>query len=268
MRLTCPNCSARYEVDDSLVPPEGRDVQCSNCATTWFQPGNRSRMEEVETEIEDAPIIDQEDGQEDEQEDEGPAPEPPTRRELDPAIRDLLNEEREREEQLRRASSAAMESQDEMPLEDPAPAPEPEAVPPEDEDEDAETLAALRAATAIGTASAAPSGRDLLPDIEEINSTLRATTDRNANDQDASDIETVEELPRRRRGFRLGLLLMLLIAAGAVAVYAYAPEIAEAVPQAEPALTGYVEQVNAFRFWLDGLVQGLAERLNTTAGEG
>ena len=47
MRLTCPNCSARYEVDDSLVPPEGRDVQCSNCATTWFQPGNRSRLFQV-----------------------------------------------------------------------------------------------------------------------------------------------------------------------------------------------------------------------------
>ena len=46
MRLTCPNCSARYEVDDSLIPPEGRDVQCSNCATTWFQPGNRARVED------------------------------------------------------------------------------------------------------------------------------------------------------------------------------------------------------------------------------
>uniref|UniRef100_UPI0024E1033E zinc-ribbon domain-containing protein n=1 Tax=Roseicyclus amphidinii TaxID=3034232 RepID=UPI0024E1033E len=42
MRLTCPNCSARYEVADSMIPPEGRDVQCSNCSTTWFQPGRRT----------------------------------------------------------------------------------------------------------------------------------------------------------------------------------------------------------------------------------
>ena len=42
MRLTCPNCGARYEVADSMIPPEGRDVQCSNCTTTWFQPGRRS----------------------------------------------------------------------------------------------------------------------------------------------------------------------------------------------------------------------------------
>jgi predicted Zn finger-like uncharacterized protein len=42
MRLTCPNCGARYEVDDALIPPEGRDVQCSDCVTTWFQAGRRT----------------------------------------------------------------------------------------------------------------------------------------------------------------------------------------------------------------------------------
>ncbi|MEO0664593.1 MAG: zinc-ribbon domain-containing protein, partial [Pseudomonadota bacterium] len=36
MRLICPNCDATYEVPDSVIPPEGRDVQCSNCGTTWF----------------------------------------------------------------------------------------------------------------------------------------------------------------------------------------------------------------------------------------
>ena len=37
MRLICPNCSAQYEIDASLVPDEGRDVQCSNCGHTWFE---------------------------------------------------------------------------------------------------------------------------------------------------------------------------------------------------------------------------------------
>ncbi|MEM9855677.1 MAG: zinc-ribbon domain-containing protein, partial [Pseudomonadota bacterium] len=36
MRLQCPNCDATYEVPDSVIPPEGRDVQCSNCGTAWF----------------------------------------------------------------------------------------------------------------------------------------------------------------------------------------------------------------------------------------
>ena len=37
MRLTCPNCGARYEVADSMIPPEGRDVQCSLCNHIWFE---------------------------------------------------------------------------------------------------------------------------------------------------------------------------------------------------------------------------------------
>ena len=37
MRLTCPNCGAIYEVPDNVIPEDGRDVQCSNCAVTWFQ---------------------------------------------------------------------------------------------------------------------------------------------------------------------------------------------------------------------------------------
>lgn len=37
MRLTCPNCAARYEIADDMLPPEGRDVECSNCGQVWFQ---------------------------------------------------------------------------------------------------------------------------------------------------------------------------------------------------------------------------------------
>ncbi len=37
MRLICPNCDAQYEVDDDLIPEEGRDVQCASCDATWFQ---------------------------------------------------------------------------------------------------------------------------------------------------------------------------------------------------------------------------------------
>ena len=38
MRLVCPNCAAQYDVDDRVIPPGGRDVQCSNCGHSWFQP--------------------------------------------------------------------------------------------------------------------------------------------------------------------------------------------------------------------------------------
>ena len=39
MRLTCPNCSAQYEVPVEAIPPAGRDVQCSACQHTWFESG-------------------------------------------------------------------------------------------------------------------------------------------------------------------------------------------------------------------------------------
>lgn len=38
MRLNCPNCGAQYEIESALIPPEGRDVECSACAQVWFQP--------------------------------------------------------------------------------------------------------------------------------------------------------------------------------------------------------------------------------------
>ena len=37
MRLVCPNCDAEYEVDATVIPDTGRDVQCSNCGHAWFQ---------------------------------------------------------------------------------------------------------------------------------------------------------------------------------------------------------------------------------------
>ncbi len=257
MRLTCPNCSARYEVDDSLVPPEGRDVQCSNCMTTWFQPAHRNQVEEAAPEP--APLPD---------DNSAPVgqPDAPVRREIDPALRDILREEREREEQLRRAANP-VEEQSEMALDDPAPE-VPPAPEPEDDEEDA--LSALRAATAQGTAIAdartEPHGRDLLPDIEEINSTLRATTDRDASDGDTSDIDSMDRRPRRRRGFRVGFLLALILAGAAIGTYAYAPLIAENVPQLTPYLQSYVNEVDGLRVWLHGIVGNLAAQLSSMTG--
>ncbi|MEJ2035040.1 MAG: zinc-ribbon domain-containing protein, partial [Maritimibacter sp.] len=37
MRLICPNCGAQYEVDDRVIPENGRDVQCSACGHGWYQ---------------------------------------------------------------------------------------------------------------------------------------------------------------------------------------------------------------------------------------
>jgi DnaK suppressor protein len=37
MRLICPKCAAQYDVQNSAIPAEGREVRCSSCETTWFE---------------------------------------------------------------------------------------------------------------------------------------------------------------------------------------------------------------------------------------
>ena len=58
---------------------------------------------------------------------------------------------------------------------------------------------------------------------------------------------------------------MLALGALLFVLYGYAPDIAEAVPQADPYLSAYVAQVDAARLWLDGQAQGLLRWLDTIA---
>ncbi len=53
MRLVCPNCKAEYEVDDSAIPPTGRDVQCSACSHIWLQAPAGGWPEETDADTED-----------------------------------------------------------------------------------------------------------------------------------------------------------------------------------------------------------------------
>ena len=36
MIITCPNCNKQFKVDNSLIPDEGRDLQCGSCNYIWF----------------------------------------------------------------------------------------------------------------------------------------------------------------------------------------------------------------------------------------
>jgi len=245
MRLTCPNCGARYEVDDAMIPPEGRDVQCSNCSTTWFQTGRRTDQSATaqgtgatqSAEIPPAPP-------------QSP-PQTPPRREINPATRDILREEAAREARLRRSPGEAVQTQSEMPL--------PEAP-------DARNRARRRAElddaedafSPAAAAAALPPRRELLPDIEEINSTLRATSDRAASEAAASDVDTVDTVPRRRRGMRLGFGLVLLIAGAIIVIYANADTLSAAAPALAGPVDALVSQMDAARFWLDNFARGLA----------
>lgn len=276
MRLTCPNCGAQYEVPDDVIPDEGRDVQCSNCGDTWYQvhpsvltaasdaDPDDTDMSEDEIAEADAFFDDDEDstGWEDDEdeiaEDEeyahSEAAEPESAgRDLDTSISDILKEEAEREAQLRAAEAGpgGLESQAEMGLEGSM------------DDEQArrarqaqDRMARIRGEDPTQAALAeAGSRRGLLPDIEEINSTLRAASDKGGD----TEAPTAEDMapPPRKGSFARGFALVILFAAVLTLIYANAPRIAQAVPQADPMLSAYVALVDQGRVWLDAQVQVL-----------
>lgn len=287
MRLICPNCDAQYEVPDDVMPPEGRDVQCSNCGNTWYQghPDEVTAAEAVadmepqeDEEFvsfdtpEPEPVVEEED--DDDARDtfeESPAPKPsedrpmPTRRELDPAVADVLRAEAELEEQARRNEMGSMESQPELGLSEGS----------DDADKRArearERMARMRGETPAvasettqdaSTSADLGSRRSLLPDIEEINSTLRSNSDRSpTNDPGQTAQIEVQEQRSSRRGFVFAVALVSVLALA----YSFAPQIADAVPQLESAMTTYVIMIDTWRDWLDAQVTNMLSWLDAAA---
>ena len=186
------------------------------------------------------------------------------RRSIDEAVLSVLREEAEREVRARRGETPGLETQAELPLAAPPrrerPAPNPEPIEPDATErgatlrgEDPELEAEIAAANR-------PPRRELLPDIEEINSTLRATSERG---REAAAVDAPETLRRRRSGFRLGFGLSLSLVLILLSVYLGAPRIAAQLPGAAPALAGYVATVDRGRIWLDRTVATRIEALST-----
>ncbi|MEM9523218.1 MAG: zinc-ribbon domain-containing protein [Pseudomonadota bacterium] len=273
MRLICPNCDAQYEVGEGIIPDEGRDVQCSNCGHTWFHlPSGRDPIatgaaavrprtaKRVSAHPAPEPIEDEEefeaalqaalsDG------DSSDAPGPKTaseRKRLDPDIANILREEAAREAEARRSKpQPGVESQPDLGLEETGGRSGRAAVL-QRSDEGVETFAA--------DAETATSGkrRELLPDIEEINSTLRPTVERAYESSGPTAVEMTGHRSRRA-GFRLGFSFAVVCALGAAGIYVFAPKLIERVPEAGPALDGYVAMVDRWRLELDGTLRRTIE---------
>ncbi len=269
MRLICPNCDAQYEVVDDVIPTDGRDVQCSNCGQTWFQH-HPDHMPEIEDEPDQAEELPEPRDEPAEDEERVAAPPAPERRELDASVADILRQEAELEAKARAQASEGLESQPELGLQST------ESDSERRNREARERMARMRgetpgpsgdhAAEAAATAAAIGSRRDLLPDIEEINSTLRSTSDRQAGSAtEPPEARAASQAERRPSGFRRGFVLMVLLALVLGAIYVFAPQIAQALPQVDPYLSGYVAQVDSLRAWLDGHVMSLLTWLDAVA---
>ena len=46
MIITCPNCNKKFNINNSLIPDEGRDLQCGSCNHVWLY-----KIEEENTKI-------------------------------------------------------------------------------------------------------------------------------------------------------------------------------------------------------------------------
>ena len=102
-------------------------------------------------------------------------------------------------------------------------------------------------------AEAQPSARrDLLPDVEEINSTLRPS-EMQADADGAPDF--LEPPPEAPRGFRSGFLSLMMIAGLAAALYLVAPRLAVMVPAVSGPLATYVSLIDSLRLGLDGIMR-------------
>ncbi|MCC5969595.1 MAG: zinc-ribbon domain-containing protein [Pararhodobacter sp.] len=234
MRLTCPNCKAQYEIDGSAIPETGRDVQCSACGTTWFQyPETHDGSSTAE---DDEPV-------------DGSASTPTAPPRIDQSVLDVLREEAERElAERRRGTPSTLEIQGDLGLVSrPRPSGTGESV-------DGGT------ADDSGAAPTAPSRRNLLPDIEELSSTLQpGNAPRRMGNAEAA-LPPVE--PDDRAGFRQGLSLVLLVAILLVGLYALAPMIAQYVPALADPLAGYVAMLDSLRAWLADSMRGLIARVS------
>ena len=48
MIITCPNCNKQFKIDNSLIPDEGRDLQCGSCNHIWFYNTQEKNNEVLE----------------------------------------------------------------------------------------------------------------------------------------------------------------------------------------------------------------------------
>jgi predicted Zn finger-like uncharacterized protein len=156
---------------------------------------------------------------------------------VDDSVLAILREEAEREANARRAEARPLESQTELGI---------DAAPP--------------VKAAVSEAETRPSARrDLLPDVEEINSTLRPSEQlAEADAAGGGDMA----MPPPRRGFRSGFLTVMTLAILGAAVYITAPRLSAAVPSLAGPLDAYVGFVDGFRLQLDGLMRSATVAIN------
>ncbi len=187
-----------------------------------------------------------------------PEPEPgahtsPRHHELKEDVKDILRQEAEFEMEQRAHDQAQLESQPDLGLDDTS-------------DEARRHGTQERVARPhdldAGPDEEEDSGarRDLLPDIEEISSTLDGDGIGRGNLPPDAALA-----PVRRSDFRRGFVLMLGLLGLLAALYVFAPQLGEVVPALKEPLDAYVALINKARVALDGLMQNATGKMQGAA---
>lgn len=301
MRLVCPNCDAKYEVPEDAIPDSGRDVQCANCSHAWFEVRTRSasasivtkrpdpeRIAESATSVaasvesepmpeaetiaaiptheesshtpEPGPAEDQPQGMGAEAdqgygmdawpelaEDADPVL-PTAARAVDEGVLTILREEAERETKARRSEGQSQEGQPDL-------------------GGDAALVTrkkgpGKKAAPEPVESASAFARRNLLPDVEEIHSSLRPS-----ELPEVAFVGDPDAVALKGRGaFRSGFLLVLSAAILGGAVYIASGWLADLIPALEGPLKAYVGVIDGFRLNLDSLMQSATRMISGKFG--
>ena len=256
MRLACPNCAAIYDVPDEAIPPEGRDVECSNCGHGWFEASARSMAERTEESVRLPRQTLEDEASDDDAEaalmaalnmddDEAPNPMAPPPRKIDQHVLDVLREEALREREAREKEKRERAKIRMVTPEPASPqfAPEAQALAPNRGEFGQPEAFALGRQKGEPEPASATEGvvarRDLLPDVEEINSSLLA------------DVELPQEAAAapaaRSKALHYGFLFGLVLAGLTGGLYLKAGEISAKWPALAPMIEPYAA-------WVDDLI--------------
>ena len=240
MRLICTECNAQYEIDAALLPDAGREVQCSSCGHVWFQqkiPQTKPEIAE-KTQLAAAPST----AAESENPDVEPQPEsPPNPRKIDEKVLEILREEAEFESRQRAREAGTLETQPDLGLAAAAPWPSGSGQKP--------TISPTQAASDEDQKPVSSA----FPDIEDISASLEPVGNTRMGRSNA-EFDLPATASERKVSFWTGLAIPVLLAVVLIAPYLMAPQIINALPAAEPFLTGYVNAVDELRIRLASLL--------------
>ncbi len=254
MRITCPNCLAQYEIDASLLPVDGREVQCSSCDTIWFQTApTRKAAKPVAPSPKAAPTFDLQlnddadgdapqppapDSRDAAENDQTPRPRP---RALDPSVTEVLRKEAEFEAAQRQRDADPVEVQSDLGLLGGNPWPafrDPDSEPGINQPR----------------SESGPANTSSFPNIDDVGASLDPIG--TARQSETGGYELPLTARDRQRGFLQGFIIPVAIGALLVGLYMAAPLLSSLVPPAAPILAGYTDAIDNGRVALATMILG------------